>query len=208
MNIAILGGANLAQALGKLGQSAGHQVIFGVRDPQKVVAETDFSAVAMDAALTSADIVIIAIPYRVCDDVLPPLADMLKGKIVIDATNPLNEDYSPILLGDKSSAGEEIARVLPGARVVKAFNMVFADIMSPKGRMRGDERASVMVAGDDETARRAVVHLVRAFGFQPEDAGPLKFARYMEAMAHLNIQLAFGMGGGSDAAFIYHRRSA
>jgi predicted dinucleotide-binding enzyme len=158
------------------------------------------------AAGAAAEVVVLAIPYAAAAEVLAPLAVELTGKLVIDCTNPLQADWSPLPLGEQNSAGETLARLLPQSRLVKAFNTIFADVMTPERQNRAGLRVSAFVAGDDAAARLQVATLAADIGFAPVDVGPLSMARYLEAMAHLNIQIAIGQGGGTDAAFIYHQR--
>lgn len=205
MKICILGAGPVGQNLGKLAVEKGHEVTFGLRNPGEF--EGNLSAAPMVEAIEPADLVILALPYLVCHDVLPPLASHLEGKTVVDATNPLNPDYSPVILGAENSAGEEIARLLPGANVVKAFNMIFANEMTAEGTNRDGLRSTIFVAGDDSASRNDVADFISELGFAPEVAGSMKNARYMEAMAHLNIAVAFGMERGANVAFVYHHGS-
>lgn len=203
MKIAIIGGASVANKLSALAVAAGHEVTIGARDPAKVT-ELAAPATTIQAAIDPAEIVILAIPYLALSEALPPLAEALNGKLVIDATNPLNPDYSPVETA--TSAAEEVQSMLPGARVVKAFNMIFADAMTPSGLDRNGKQATVFVASDDEEARQTVAKLAQELGFLPVEVGVLSGARYLEGMAHLNIHVAFAMGGGTDVAFIYDQR--
>lgn len=191
MRIGIIGAGQLGSKLEALFTAAGHEVRAGGR------------TAARDAA-AHGEIVVLAIPFDACADALPPLADALAGKVVVDATNPINPDWSPMELGDKAAA-EHVQALVPDAKVVKAFNMVFADVMTREGLDRGGVPATVFVAGDDEGARGAVASLASGIGFAPVEVGGLSHARFMEGMAHLNIQLALGMGGGTNAAFVYSR---
>ncbi|NJO40456.1 MAG: hypothetical protein HC865_07275 [Cyanobacteria bacterium RU_5_0] len=134
-------------------------------------------------------------------DVLPELAEATKEKVVIDSTNPLNADWSPKLLGQENSASEEISRLLPEAYVVKAFNTIFADVMNEP--VKDGQAITAFIAGDNDEAKQKVIALARTIGYAPIDTGPLYTARYLESMAHLNIQLAVGQDGGTNAAFIY-----
>ncbi len=194
MKISFIGSGSVATHLGALFTSAGHDVAYGKRAPH----EPSFSA-----AINGAAIVVIAIPFTACQSVLPALATALNGKIVIDATNPLNADYSPLVLPGGRSAAEEIADLLPGSRIVKAFNSVFSDNMTADRIKRRDFRLAAYVASDDETATTTVAQLAAAIGFAPLTVRPLRTARYLEAMTHLLIANAFGMGRGTDGAFIF-----
>lgn len=198
MKVAIFGTGNVGSRLAELIRAANHEVLLCGRsgsDGKHTFAEG-----------AAADMIMLAIPYAAAADVLAPLAVELAGKIVIDCTNPLQDDWSPLLLGEQNSAGETLARLLPQSRIVKAFNTIFADVMTPERQSRAGLPISAFVAGDDAAARMQVGMLAADIGFLPVDVGPLSMARYLEAMAHLNIQIAIGQGGGTDAAFIYHQR--
>ena len=197
--IGILGAGNVARALANLLSAAGFTVQLSQRDN---AANPD--TVSFEEAAT-AEIVIIAIPYLACAELLPALKPQLHGKIVIDATNPLNADWSPVSFADASSAAEEIAKLLPGARIVKAFNTVFADVMKSPRLQRDGAKVSSFIASDDPNAAERVAQIADAAGFAAVIVGPLRMARYLEAIAHLNIAIAVGMGGGTQAAFVFER---
>lgn len=193
--IGVLGGGAVGGRLGGLLREAGHDLMVGSRSAGPTMEP-------MEAAARHGDLVVLALPFTALDEVLPPLRGTLRGKIVIDATNPVNADWGPLLLGEEDSAGEAVARLLPDARVVKAFNTVFADVMRADRLDRGGRPATLFIASDDAAAAETVAALGRAVGFAPLVAGPLRLARYLEAMAHLNIAIAMG-GGGTNAAFLY-----
>ncbi|MEO1038675.1 MAG: NAD(P)-binding domain-containing protein [Pseudomonadota bacterium] len=201
MKIGIIGAGSVGRALAGLARNAGHAPVLSERTPSG-------DTVSFQEAAGVGEIVIIAIPYTATPAVLPPLAAALAGKTVVDATNPLNDDWSPKVLGAETSAAEEIAGLLPGAHVVKAFNTVFADIMTPDKLIRLGAPVTGFIAGDDDAARRQVAGLVKDMGLAPVEIGPLATARYLEAMAHLNIAIAVGQSGGTDAAFLYHQSPA
>jgi 8-hydroxy-5-deazaflavin:NADPH oxidoreductase len=203
MKIGIVGAGNVGTKLAALMVHAGHEVTLGARDVSKVKTKTPYRVSQIDKAISSVDIVILAIPYSACADALPPLASELIGKIVVDATNPLKPDWSPLLLGEQNSAGEEIARLLPKSHVVKAFNTVFADVMQVDRVKRNSMSATAFICGDSAEAVNKVAGLARDIGFAPIVTGPLQNSRYLEAMAHLNIAIAVGQGGGTNAAFLY-----
>lgn len=153
-------------------------------------------------AVSNADVVIVALPFAATAEVLPTLASALAGKMVVDATNPVQADWSPLPLGAENSAGEETARCLTKSKIVKAFNTVFADVMTPPRLDRRGRKITVFVAGDYADANNLIARLSGSIGFAPLVTGPLKNARYLEAMAHLNIAIAMG-GGGTNAAILY-----
>ncbi|MEM7796720.1 MAG: NADPH-dependent F420 reductase [Cyanobacteria bacterium P01_C01_bin.118] len=199
MKIAILGFGHVGKQLANLFSKAGHEIIIGLRSiPNQ---EFPYSFATFKKAVVDADIIEIALPFNACADVLPELAEATKEKVVIDSTNPLNADWSPKLLGQENSASEEISRLLPEAHVVKAFNTIFADVMNRP--LKDGQAITAFIAGDNAEAKQKVIALASDIGYSPIDTGLLYTARYLESMAHLNIQLAVGQGGGTNAAFIY-----
>jgi hypothetical protein len=204
MNISIIGAGNVGQKLANLLQAAGHDIFIGLNDLTKKPESTSYRYGSIEQAAKSGDLVLFAVPYTAYADLLPKLADSLEGKIVIDVTNPINADWSPLLLGEENSAGETVAQLLPKSRVVKAFNTVFADIMTKERMNRDGQKVTAFIAGDDAQANETVAKLAGEMGFAPVIVGPLRCTRYLEAMAHLNIQIAVGMKGGTNAAFVYH----
>jgi len=196
MKIGILGAGNVGSKLADLMRKAGHDVVIGSRSGQH----------SLKDAAEHGEIAVIAIHFHATGSALPDLAPLLSGKVVIDATNPLNDDWSPLLLGQENSASEEIARLLPDARVAKAFNTIFADVMAPDRQEREGGRVTCFVASDHADAVLAVAGLAEDMGFAPVTISKLSAARQLEAIAHLNIELALGQGGGTNAAFLYHRQ--
>ena len=195
MNIAIIGHGNVGRALARSLSRAGSRVVVAGRDTERTLAvagELGVAGARVRDAAAGADVVILAIPFTSVESVAREIADLVDGRIVVDVTNAGKPDYSGPLF-DGSSAAQQIATWLPGARVVKAFNTLFASNMSEP--VVDGVRLDGYVAADDETARRTVLELVGSIGLEAVDAGPLSAARYLEAMAWLNISL--NMRGGS-----------
>jgi 8-hydroxy-5-deazaflavin:NADPH oxidoreductase len=201
MKIAILGFGNVGKQFAHLFVRAGHEVVIGLRSGQNQ--ELPYPSTTCKEATEAADVVALAIPFTACAEVLAGLSEATKGKIVIDCTNPLNADWSPKLLGQENSASEEISRLLPEAYVVKAFNTIFADAMNKP--VRNGQPIAAFIAGDNEAAKQKVIALASDIGYAPVDTGSLYTARYLESMAHLNIQIAVEQGNGTNAAFVYTR---
>jgi predicted dinucleotide-binding enzyme len=145
-----------------------------------------------------ADIIILAVPFAAIPDVTREMQTAADGKTVVDVTNALTPDMQ-LALGFSTSGAEELQKALPRARVVKAFNTVFAQHMS-RGSVVG-QQLSLFAAGDDAAARKAVLELGKAIGFDAIDAGPLKNARHLEALGYFNIQLGYVLGHGPDIGF-------
>lgn len=202
MNISILGTDNMASGLAILFAKGGHKVTLAARDPSKarsVATElgNGIQAGAFADAAT-ADIVVLAVPFEAAADVIKA-AGGLAGQIVVDITNPLTADYSALTIGHTTSAAEEIQKLAPAAKVVKAFNTVFASVLQNGGKVAG-KPATVFVASDDAEARRQVVTLAESAGLKALKTGGLASARYLEPVAGLNIALGYGLGHGTDIA--------
>lgn len=203
-SIAIIGTGNVGGALGARLARAGYAVCFGVRegkDPGDLLARAGQGATAASPADASAraDVVVLAVPGPVAVDAATALGD-LTGKILIDCTNPLRWDEGPVwdppAEGSNSAA---LAKALPGARVIKAFNTFGAEFHADPALSAGP--ADVQIAGDDDEARRTVAAIVERTGFCPVDVGPLRNAAVLENLAMLWIHLATVGGKGRDAAF-------
>jgi predicted dinucleotide-binding enzyme len=194
MKVAIIGTGNVGKSLYEGFLRAGCEVRFGSRHPEK--SETSGTMAQKEAAKWG-DIVVFAVPYGAVSETLESIGiNALKGKIVVDVTNVLNQNWE-LALGFATSGAEELAKQIPGAKVLKAFNTVFAANQS-KGRIDG-EALTLFVAGDDAGAKKTLMDLGRKIGFDPVDAGPLKSARYLEPMGVMIIGMAFGaqkMGAG------------
>ena len=125
---------------------------------------------------------------------------MIDGKVVVDVTNPLTADYMGLTVGHTTSAAEEIAKAVPNAHVVKAFNTVFASVLAEGASLGGGKTVPVFVASDDAPAKATVSEIARSIGFDVVGAGALKNARYLEPLAGLNIYLGYGAGLGTNIA--------
>lgn len=201
--ISIFGYGSVGQKLAKLFSDAGKSVIICTKDGKHGTG--DYDSANFSEGAKKADAVALALPYTAAQELLSQLTEELAGKIILECTNPLNEDWSPLSLGENTSAAEQIANMLPNSMVVKVFNTIFADVMPKEHHNRSGHTITAFACGDDEASKDKVLKLVSDCGFAPLNAGALKSARYLEAMAHLNIEIAVGQGGGTDAAFIYHQ---
>jgi hypothetical protein len=203
MSIAILGAGNMAKGLAALFAKAGYKVVIGARDvakAQALAASTGHGARgdSIAAAAKPADFVVLAVPFAAAAETLAAAGD-LSGKAIIDITNPLTPDYMGLTIGHTTSAGEEIQKLAPKAKVVKAFNTIFAQVLQNGGKAAG-RPATVFIAGDDASANGAVEAIARKAGFDIVQTGGLKLSRYLEPLAGLNIALAYARGLGADIA--------
>jgi predicted dinucleotide-binding enzyme len=206
MNIVIVGAGNVGRALAGGWAKAGHKVTMAVRDPSKSeLAELKQNGIGVtkaQGAAAAAAVIVLATPWGAVEAALRSLGP-LTGKIIVDATNPLTRDFS-LAVGHTDSGGETVARLAPGARVVKAFNTTgfgnMADSHYPGGKLM------MMVAGDDPEAKTPVMQLATDLGFEAIDSGPLAMSRYLEPLAVVWIKCAMTQKMGRDFGFAVLRR--
>jgi len=193
--IGIIGDGNVGSALEAGLARAGHEVESVGRDPPRV------AQIARDA-----EVIVLAVPFSERDAALREMGDGVRGKILVDVTNALGEGMTLATDPRRESGAEELQRKAPGAKVVKAFNTVFAQHMD-KGSVHG-EKLTVLAAGDDLLARSRVAQLARDIGFDAVEAGPLANARWLETLGFLNIQLGYKVGLGPAIGFRLVREGA
>ncbi len=210
MKVTVIGAGNMGAAFVKQLTQAGHQVSVTARNLEKAqalaAAHTGVTAVVSLGAAAQADVLIVATGYADAVNALGSLGD-LGGKVVIDITNPMTADFMDLTLGHSTSAAEEIAKAFPGAEVVKAFNTVFAQVLSDSADFGNGQTVPVFVASDSERARQTAKVLAESMGFATVDAGGLKNARYLEPLAGLNIYLGYGAGLGTSIAPTWIKRA-
>ena len=210
MTIGIIGSGNVGGTLGTRWAKTGHDIVYGTRDPQandikQLLAQSGGKARAatLQEAARAGEVLLLAMPWNATQPVLEGLGD-LAGKTLIDATNPLLADLSGLDTGTTTSGAEKVAAWARGAKVVKAFNTVGANIMANPSF--GADRPALFYCGDDATAKQTTKQLAEAIGFEALDAGPLTQARLLEPFALLWISLALKYGYGRDIAFKLLRR--
>jgi predicted dinucleotide-binding enzyme len=197
---AILGLGNMGKGLAKRLAAKGNLVL-GTRDPAAAMAfaSTLPGTVAVTTyvdAIARADVVVLALPYGAALEIAADPA--LAGKVVVDISNPVKSDFSGLSIGHTTSAAEEIQKAAPKARVVKAFNTIFAGVFdAPAATL---STVPVFVAGDDADAVEAVVGLAETAGFAVERVGGLDGARLVEPVGMLNIRFGYGLGRGTAIA--------
>jgi predicted dinucleotide-binding enzyme len=203
MNITVIGTGNMGSAFVKQLANAGHAVRVTGRDLSKAQAlaagHPGVAAVPTAEAVGNNEVIVLATGYGDAVAALHGLGD-LAGKVVIDITNPLNADYSGLVIGHNTSAAEEISKAVHGIQLVKAFNTLFGQVLADGPVFANEQTAPVFFASDSERAKQIVKALIESLGFKPIDAGPLKNARYLEPLAGLNIYLGYGAGLGTAIA--------
>lgn len=183
MTICIHGLGNVGSALAKLWVSAGHVVIAGLRPGSKheETARQVGASIAEPAhGAQQAAVNVLALPWFAVEDALSSFGE-LGGKILIDATNPLDRDLN-VIKPPAGSGGLQVADWAPGAKVVKAFNTIGAFLY-------GNNKFDALYCGDEPNAIETVRQLIVYTGMKPQFVGPLKNAGYLENIAGLWIDL-------------------
>ncbi|TXK17193.1 NADPH-dependent F420 reductase [Homoserinibacter sp. GY 40078] len=200
-SISIIGIGKMGGAIAGIASASGADVQVVARDVAKAeqLAAGSGAAVAALGEPLTGEIVVLAVPFAALDEVLESYGDQLAGKVVVDITNPVDfSTFDGLVVPSDSSAAAVIAERVPAARVVKAFNTTFAAALAT-GSM-GQAPTTVLVAGDDQAAKDAVIGFVRAGGLSAEDTGSLKRARELEGIGFLQMTLAvtekIGWSGG------------
>jgi|1186.fasta_scaffold376105_2 predicted dinucleotide-binding enzyme len=190
MRIAIMGAGNVGGGLGTALAAAGHEVAFGVRDPSSdktraaLAAARGARAAAPADAVRDADVTVFALRWDAVPETVAGLPS-LDGRIVIDAMNRFGGDPA-------RSTTDDLAALLPGARLAKAFNTIgFENLTTARERRT---KAAMFVAGDDPEAKRIALGLAEELGFEAVDAGPLANAKPLEEMVKVWLALSQTFG--------------
>ena len=209
MKIGIIGTGNVGTGLAKRLVPKGHNLMLSYsRDAAKMTAAAkDLGAKtgSVAEAVAFGEVVILATPYTANEDALKRAGNPASGKIIWDCTNPLKPDFSGLLIGTTTSAGEETAALAPWARVVKAIppfaERLHADLLEIAG-----DKPGVFLCGDDPDARSVIARLVSDIGAEPVDTGGgIALSRYIEPANMLLVALAYGNGFGTHIALALKR---
>ena len=183
VRIGMIGSGNVGSALGTVWAEAGHEVMFSSRHlehDQALAARLGGGARAGTPREAAAfgEVVVVAVPYRALPDVGRDVGDLLEGKVVMDTCNPFpSRDGEIAEWAREKGAGLASAELLPGARLVRAFNAVGAERMGSAHREPG--RIGMPIAGDDAKAVETASRLIREIGFEPVLIGGLEKGRYL-----------------------------
>ena len=145
-------------------------------------------------AVAFGDVVALTVPWGAVPAAIEA-AGALDGKIVWDCTNALLPDMSGLQIGTSTSGGEEVARLCPGARMVKGIPP-FAQLLHSDDPTVAGQPVGTFVAGDDDAAKAMVADLLTDLPTRVTDAGPLSAARFIEPAMMLLVQLAYLQGFG------------
>lgn len=197
--IAVIGATgNMGSALSKSLSKGNYRLLLCAGDQNKLQALAQnikdgnpaADVEALDCTVNAsweADMIIAAVPYKAEKEVAERIKEVANQKIVISIANPLNETYDGLLTAPSTSAAEELQKLLPNSKVVKAFNTTFAaDFSTP---VIAGKQVDAFIAGNDQDALQTVSELVGIAGFNPIVAGDLSVSRTLENMQLLLIQL-------------------
>jgi hypothetical protein len=211
MRVGILGSGLMGGKLGTLFARAGHEVVFSyARSEQKLQrlareAKGKARAGTPREAAQEADTVLLAVHWSRIDDVLKQTGD-LSGKVILTCCLPMDAGNTKLIVGTTTSGAEELAKKVPRAHVVLAFNTIPSEVLFGVFEARkNSSRPSLVLCGDDPRAKDVAAELIRDVGFDPVDVGPLRIARYTEPFALLVGELAYGSKGGPELAYRFER---
>jgi predicted dinucleotide-binding enzyme len=191
--IAMIGTGSVGGALGPRFAGLGERIVYGSRTPdvERIAALVERTgagtkALAPEAAARACGTIVLAVPFTAVEPLLRSFGN-LDGKLIIDVTNPLGvSDGREVAIEVPAGSGGELVQSLaPNAHVVKAFNTIYYTVMAVPETAGGP--VSVLISGDDATAKGRVAKLAAGLGFEPVDVGALRTARYTEAMALLLV---------------------
>ncbi len=211
MRVGILGSGLMGGKLGTIFARAGHEVVFSyARSNDKLKklarnAQGHARAGTPAEAAKEADALLLAVHWSRIDDVLKQAGD-LSGKVIVTCSLPMDTGNTKLIIANSSSGAEELAKKVPRAQVVSAFNTVPSEVLlGVFEAKRKPPRPSLVYCGDDNGAKDVAAKLIHDAGFDPVDCGPLRIARYTEPFALLVAQLAYEGEGGPELAYRFER---
>jgi predicted dinucleotide-binding enzyme len=183
VKIGMIGSGNVGSALGGVWAKAGNEVMFSSRtleDDKALAAKLGGTARAgtPQQAAAFGEVLVFSVPYRALPELGKSLAQEIKGKVVIDACNPYpNRDGDIANWAREKGAGLASAELLPGARIVRAFNAVGAARMAAVHEESG--KFGMPIAGDDKEAIEIASQLIRQIGYEPVLIGGLERGKFL-----------------------------
>jgi predicted dinucleotide-binding enzyme len=211
MRVGILGSGLMGGKLGTIFARAGHEVAFSyARSNDKLKklardAKGNASAGTPGEAAKNADALLLAVHWSRIEDVLKQVGD-LSGKVILTCCLPMDAGNTKLIIGTTTSGAEELAKKVPRAHVVLAFNTVPSEVLFGVFESKGKEtRPGLMYCGDDQVTKNVAVKLIHDAGFDPVDTGRLRTARYTEPFALLVGELAYRGDGGPELASRFER---
>ena len=202
MKIAFIGVGNVGAPLADCLQKLGHEVTIAARDASSKSVRSALERnpdllIQAPAAVSLANIILLATPFENAAAALTPLSAALDGKVLVDCTNPVSANLTHGL-ESKLSGSEMIQQLLPNTRVVKAFTIYgYENFDNSSYPGYGDLKPAMLIAGDDRAAKDCVADLCRQLGWEPVDTGNLSMSLHLEHMTLLWIKMARVQGHGA-----------
>ncbi len=211
MRLGILGSGLMGAKLGAIFARAGHEVVFSYARSEdklkKLAGDSGAKARAgtPQQAAQDADALLLAVHWSRIGDLLKQ-AGNLSGKVIVTCTLPMDADNTKLVIGTTTSGSEELAKMIPQARIVCAFNTVPSEVLFGVYASKAKKpRPSLVYCGDDSKSKGVAARLIQDAGFDPVDAGPLRIARYTEPFALLMARLAYEGEEGPELAYRFER---
>ena len=211
MRVGILGSGLMGGKLGTIFARAGHEVVFSyARSNDKLKklardAQGNARAGTPSEAAKQADAILLAVHWSRIDEVLKQAGD-LSSKVIVTCSLPMDAGNTRLIIANTSSGTEELAKKVPRAPVVSAFNTVPSEVLFGVFEAKDkNRRPSLVYCGDDQSAKDVVAKLIHDAGFDPVDAGSMRIARYTEPFALLVGTLAYDGEGGPELAYRFER---
>lgn len=211
MKIAFIGSGNVGAALADQLQRKGHDVTLGESRPgaesaRKAVARnTGLKIGPLRDAVASAEVVFLAVPYAANAEILPTLGEELRGKVLVDCTNPVGAGLSHGLKSVGSGA-EEVQKYVPQAKVVKAFSIYGFENFENSAYPNYSVKPAMLYCGNDSEGKGIAAKLMGDLGWEPVDVGGLEQALHLEHMTLLWIRMVRAKGGSPNLVWAALRR--
>lgn len=199
LTIAFIGHGKVGAPLADQLQRAGHRVLLATHDASSASVQglrqrnPALQAVPPAQAIPAADAVFVVTPFAAIDTVIPPLADALAGKVLVDCTNPVGPGLSHGLRSEQSGSAR-LQALAPRANVVKAFTIYGYENLEDPRFPFGEVKPAMLFCGEDADAKRVVGRLIAELGWQPLDVGGLDQALHLEHMTLLWIRFVRARG--------------
>ncbi len=203
MQIAFIGYGQVGAPLADHLQHLGHAVALAVADPsstsvQKALARNaGLKVLAPKDAVSAAEVVFLAIPFQSIQSALAPVSEEIRGKILVDCTNPVGPNLTHGL-NNTQSGSEMVQALVPETRVVKAFNIYGFENFENSIYPDYNVKPVMMYCGQDAAAKETVGTLIRQLGWQPLDVGGLEQAIHLEHMTLLWARMVRFNGHSPD----------
>lgn len=200
MKIGIIGSGSMGANMGRIWANAGHSVLFSYSRSQEKLdkvannAGNNAKTGTPKEAVAFGDVVILSVPWSQVNHALEAAGEI--DKILFTCVNALKPDMSGLEVGMTTSAAEEIAKLVPKAKVVEALPP-FSQLLASDSRRINGEQPTAFYCGDDAEAKSTVARLLKELDLEAIDAGSLIVARYLEPSGFLTIQLGYGMNMGT-----------